>query len=35
MVYAYIRVSTPEQSYQGQRYEIEMWCKQNSVTVDR
>jgi len=35
MVFAYIRVSTPEQSYQGQRYEIETWSTQNGVTVDR
>ena len=35
MVFAYIRVSTEEQSYDGQRYEIEAWCKKSGLTVDR
>ena len=35
MVVAYIRVSTQEQSYQGQRHEIETWCHQNGISVDR
>ena len=35
MVIAYIRVSTQEQSYQGQRYEIETWCRQNGISVDK
>lgn len=35
MVFAYIRVSTQEQSYQGQRHEIETWSSKNGVSVDR
>ena len=34
MVFAYIRVSTQIQSYQGQRYEIESWSKRNGISVD-
>ena len=35
MVIAYIRVSTQEQSYQGQRHEIELWSRQNRISVDK
>lgn len=35
MIYAYIRVSTETQSYDGQQYEIQNYCRQNSLTVDR
>jgi DNA invertase Pin-like site-specific DNA recombinase len=35
MVFAYIRVSTQIQSYQGQRYEIETWSRRNGIVVDR
>lgn len=35
MVIAYIRVSTQEQSYQGQRHEIETWCRQKGVSIDK
>ncbi len=35
MVYAYIRVSTGHQSTDNQRYEIENFCKANSICVDK
>ena len=35
MNYAYIRVSTEIQSYEGQRFEIEHWCHQNGIMIDR
>ena len=35
MIYAYIRVSTEMQSYEGQRFEIEKWCRNNGVVVGR
>lgn len=35
MNYAYIRVSTQIQSYDGQRYEIEKWCGMRSISIDR
>lgn len=35
MVYAYIRVSTQQQSKEGQEYEIREWCRSRSLTVDR
>ena len=35
MVFAYIRVSTQIQTYQGQRYEIETWSRRNGIVVDR
>lgn len=35
MVIAYIRVSTQEQSYQGQRHEIDTWCRKNGISVDK
>jgi DNA invertase Pin-like site-specific DNA recombinase len=35
MNYAYIRVSTEVQSYEGQRFEIENWCRQNGIQIDR
>lgn len=34
MVYAYIRVSTEMQSYEGQRFEIENWCLKRGWKVD-
>lgn len=34
MIYAYIRVSTECQSYEGQRYEIQQWSLRNNVSVD-
>ena len=35
MVYAYIRVSTAEQSGSSQRFEILNWTKKNNVSVDK
>ena len=35
MVYAYIRVSTQQQSHEGQEYEIRNWCLLHGLTVDR
>ena len=35
MNYAYIRVSTEMQSYEGQRYEIENWCRGRDISIDR
>lgn len=35
MVYAYIRVSTQQQSHEGQEYEIRNWCLSHGLTVDR
>jgi len=35
MVYAYIRVSTGLQSYDGQKYEIEQWCRKRDFRVDK
>ena len=35
MNYAYIRVSTELQSYEGQRYEIEKWSEGHNVSMDR
>jgi len=35
MVIAYIRVSTELQSYEGQRYEIEQWCRRHNLEVHR
>jgi len=35
MIYAYIRVSTQIQSYDGQHYEIEKWCGERSIGIDR
>lgn len=34
MVYAYIRVSTDQQSSQGQEYEINNWCALQHIKVD-
>lgn len=34
MNYAYIRVSTEVQSYEGQRHEIECWSHRHSLTID-
>ena len=34
MNYAYIRVSTELQSYEGQRFEIEKWCGRSQLTID-
>lgn len=33
MNYAYIRVSTQEQSYEGQRYQIEKWSQQRQIVI--
>ena len=35
MNYAYIRVSTEMQSYEGQRFEIENWCRGRDISIDR
>ena len=35
MNYAYIRVSTEMQNYEGQRFEIENWCRGRGVHIDR
>ena len=35
MYYAYIRVSTEVQSYEGQRFEIENWSRRNGISIDR
>ena len=35
MKYAYIRVSTQMQTSEGQRYEIENWCRLRNWTIDR
>ena len=34
MIYAYIRVSTEVQSYEGQHYEIEKWSEEKGVAID-
>ncbi|MBO6082501.1 MAG: recombinase family protein [Bacteroidales bacterium] len=34
MIYAYIRVSTAEQSYSSQEFEIRNWAKQEGKTID-
>ncbi len=33
MNYAYIRVSTQEQSYEGQRYQIEKWSERRQIVI--
>ena len=35
MVYAYIRVSTELQTFDGQKFEIERWCKKRGFEVER
>ena len=35
MIYAYIRVSTAEQSYSGQHYELLHWANKNGITIDK
>ena len=35
MRYAYIRVSTQMQTSEGQRYEIENWCRQRNWSIDK
>lgn len=35
MVYAYIRVSTEMQGHSSQKYEIEKYCKNHQLTVDK
>ena len=35
MIFAYIRVSTETQSYEGQHFEIENWCHRRNWEVDR
>jgi len=35
MVYGYLRVSTDKQTVENQRYEINRYCKQNSMAIDK
>ena len=35
MIFAYIRVSTELQSYEGQRYEIEQWVSRRQWVIDK
>jgi DNA invertase Pin-like site-specific DNA recombinase len=35
MVYGYVRVSTDRQSVENQRFEIERFCSNNSMTIDQ
>lgn len=35
MIYAYIRVSTDKQTTENQRYEINKYCSQNNIYVDK
>lgn len=35
MIYAYIRVSTDKQSVENQRFEINNFCSQNAIVIDR
>ena len=35
MIYAYIRVSTETQTFEGQEYEIKNYCSQHGLIVDR
>ena len=35
MIFAYIRVSTELQSYEGQRYEIEQWASRRQWVIDK
>jgi DNA invertase Pin-like site-specific DNA recombinase len=35
MVYGYVRVSTDRQSVENQRFEIERFCSNNSLTIDQ
>ena len=35
MVYAYIRVSTDKQTVENQRYEIERFCEQKCMKIDK
>lgn len=35
MIYAYIRVSTDKQTTENQRYEINKFCKNNELSVDK
>lgn len=35
MIFAYIRVSTELQSYEGQRYEIEQWASRRQWMIDK
>lgn len=35
MIYAYIRVSTDTQTHEGQEYEINKYCQENGLSVDR
>ena len=34
MIYAYIRVSTDRQSVENQRYEVEIYAKNNNIKID-
>ena len=35
MVYAYIRVSTAEQSYSSQKYEIRQWAEKQDISIEK
>lgn len=35
MIYAYIRISTGHQQIDGQRYEIEKYCKRENISVNK
>ena len=35
MIYGYIRVSTDKQTTENQRYEINKFCKNNELSVDK
>jgi DNA invertase Pin-like site-specific DNA recombinase len=35
MIYSYIRVSTDKQTVENQKYEINQFCKRNSLTVNK
>ena len=35
MVYGYIRISTEKQSVENQRFEINYFCKQNNIMVEK
>ena len=34
MIYGYIRVSSDKQTVENQRFEINNFCKRNSITID-
>ena len=35
MIYAYIRVSTDKQTVENQRFEIERFCEQKGMKIDK